>query len=53
MSGGAFGRFDAGSAKQLGDLLRAVSVFAAGGITALQCRNDEASRLLLTQMRKS
>ena len=52
MSGGAFGRFDAGSAKQLGDLLKAVGVFAAGGVIALQGRNDPASTLLLAQMRK-
>ena len=49
-SNGAFGRFNAGSAKQLGELLRAVSVFAAGGITALQKRTDPASTLLLKQM---
>ncbi|MCG8554938.1 MAG: VWA domain-containing protein [Proteobacteria bacterium] len=32
---GAYGRFDAGSARQLRDLLRAVAVYAAGGRTAL------------------
>jgi hypothetical protein len=35
LSGGAYCRFDAGSAKQLRELLRAVAVFAAGGRAAL------------------
>jgi hypothetical protein len=35
LSGGAYCRFDAGSADQLRDLLRAVAVFAAGGQRAL------------------
>ncbi len=35
LSGGAFCRFDAGSAKQLRDLLSAVAVYAAGGRKAL------------------
>jgi hypothetical protein len=35
LSGGAYCRFDAGSAEQLRDLLRAVAVFAAGGQRAL------------------
>ena len=35
LSGGAFCTFDAGSAKQLRDLLSAVAVFAAGGRPAL------------------
>lgn len=52
-SGGAFGRFSTGSAKQLGDLLRAAAVVAARGVTALQGRNDPASTLLLAQMSKS
>ena len=51
MSGGAFGRFDAGGVKQLGGLLRAVAVFAAGGMTALEGRGDQASLLLLKQIK--
>jgi hypothetical protein len=35
LSGGAYCRFDTGSAQQLRDLLRAVAVFAAGGMAAL------------------
>ena len=31
-TGGAYGRFDAGAAEQLGELLKAVAVFATGGI---------------------
>ena len=33
---GAYQRFDQGSAKQLGELLRAVAVFATGGVAALE-----------------
>jgi hypothetical protein len=51
-SGGAYARFNAGGIKQLGDLLRAVASFATGGIAALAGRKDEASTLLLAQMRK-
>jgi hypothetical protein len=51
-SGGAYGRFDAGAAAQLGELFRAVAAFAAGGIKALEGRTDEASRLLIEQMRR-
>ena len=35
LSHGAYCRFDAGSAHQLGELLRAVAAYAAGGIKAL------------------
>ena len=30
-------RFDPGAARQLAELLRAVAVYAAGGMTALRC----------------
>jgi hypothetical protein len=36
LSGGAYCRFDAGSAQALRDLLRAVAAFAAGGLPALE-----------------
>jgi hypothetical protein len=52
LSGGAYGRFDAGGVKQLGDLLRAVASFAAGGLTALAARKDQASVLLLEQLKE-
>jgi hypothetical protein len=35
LSGGAYGRFDAGAAKQLRDFMAATAAFAVGGITAL------------------
>jgi hypothetical protein len=49
-SGGAFGRFDAGGVKQLGELLRAVALYTTGGLAALVGRTDAASVLLLSQM---
>ena len=33
---GAYCRFDPGAARQLAELLRAVAVYAAGGMTALR-----------------
>jgi hypothetical protein len=51
LSHGAYGRFDAGAAQQLGELLRAVAVFAAGGMTALAARQDTGAIKLLSQMR--
>jgi hypothetical protein len=52
VSGGAYGRFDSRAAKQLGELLKAVALFAVGGTTALEGRKDAASMLLLGQMRR-
>jgi hypothetical protein len=51
LSNGAFGRFDAGGARQLGELLRAAAAFATGGLVALQKRSDAGSVLLLQQMK--
>ena len=50
-SGGAYCPFDAGSAHQLTELLRAVAVYAAGGLKALQdySRNAGGKTLLLTR----
>ena len=52
---GAACRFDAGSAKQLKDLLTAVAVYAAGGHKALlalsQSKSSSGAQLLLSQMR--
>src|SRR5262247_3288034 len=51
---GAYCRFDAGSARQLGELLRAAAVFAAGGIKALadlSGRKQAGAQKLLAQMR--
>jgi hypothetical protein len=49
---GAYCRFDSGSARQLGELLRAVAAFAAGGTKALEGRKEASSVKLLTQMKK-
>ena len=51
-TGGAYGRFDAGAAHELGGLLRAAAAFAIGGAQALEGRKDEASTLLLGQMKR-
>jgi hypothetical protein len=53
LTGGAYGKFDAGSARRLEALLRAAAAYAAGGPGALQLQADrsEAARLLLHQMR--
>lgn len=54
LTGGAWCRFDAGSADQLRDLLSAVAVYASGGRKALADLSKETSgnaRLLLEQIR--
>ena len=48
---GAYCRFDPGAARQLAELLRAVAVFAAGGISALENRRDAGAVKLLSQMK--
>jgi hypothetical protein len=51
VTGGAHARFDAGAARQLGELLKAVAAFATGGLKALEGRKDAASTLLLGRLR--
>jgi hypothetical protein len=51
LTNGAYGKFDAGAARQLGELLRAVAAFAAGGITALANQNTDSARKLLGQLK--
>ena len=51
LSGGAYGKFDAGAAKQLAELLRAVAAFAVGGITALADQGTDSAPKLLGQMK--
>lgn len=53
LSGGAWCRFDAGAADQLGELLQAVAVYAAGGRAALEKISAPGGpgRLLLEQLR--
>jgi hypothetical protein len=48
---GAYGRFDSGAARQLIELLRAVAVFAVGGVAALAARQDVGAVKLLQQLR--
>ena len=48
---GAYCRFDPGAARQLAELLKAVAVYATGGLTALAGRKDAGAIKLLTQLR--
>ncbi len=51
---GAYCRFDIGAAHQLGELLRAVAAYAAGGIKALavlSAKRSEGARQLLAQLK--
>ena len=48
---GAYYRFDTGAARELAELLRAVAVYAAGGMTALAARGDAGAVKLLSQMK--
>lgn len=48
---GAYCRLDAGAARQFGELLRAVAVFAVGGVAALAARQDTGAVRLLQQLR--
>jgi hypothetical protein len=48
---GAYCQFDPGAAHKLSELLRAVAVFAAGGMTALAARQDAGAVKLLSQMK--
>jgi hypothetical protein len=48
---GAYCRFDPGAARQLAELLRAVAVYATGGMTALAARHGTGAAKLLAQLR--
>jgi hypothetical protein len=48
---GAYCHFDPGAARQLAELLRAVAVYAAGGMAALAARHDAGAVKLLSQMK--
>jgi len=48
---GAYCRFDPGAARQLAELLRAVAVFAAGGLAALADQHSDSAVKLLSQLR--
>src|SRR6516162_4829079 len=49
---GAYCRFDKGSARQLGDLLKAVAAFATGGMPALAAQHNASAIKLLSQLEK-
>jgi hypothetical protein len=49
---GAYCRFDSGAAQQFAQLLRAVAIYAAGGLTALAARSDAGAIKLITQLSK-
>ena len=51
LTGGAYARFDANAAGQLGQLLRAAAVYAAGGLKAL-AGSGARGRLLLEQLKQ-
>jgi hypothetical protein len=54
LSRGAYSRFDAGAAQELGELLRAVAAYAAGGrkaLAALSLRRSAAAGRLLAQLK--
>jgi len=51
LTGGAYRRFDPGAAKQLGELLKAVALFAVGGRAALEGRSDAGSLRLIGRLK--
>jgi len=48
---GAYSRFDPGAARQLAELLKAVAVFATGGLTVLADQHNAGAVKLLSQLR--
>jgi hypothetical protein len=48
---GAYCRFNQGAARELAELLRAVAVFATGGMAALAARHDAGAVKLLAQLK--
>lgn len=51
LTGGAFAKFDVDAATKLGELLRAVAAFVAGGTRALGNLRTEGARKLLGQLK--
>jgi hypothetical protein len=51
LSHGAYSKFSPGSARELAELLRAVAVFATGGLTALADLRTDSARKLLGQLK--
>jgi hypothetical protein len=52
ITGGASCKFDSGASWRLAELLKAVAVFATGGLKALAGQKSETATLLLTQLKK-
>jgi hypothetical protein len=52
LTNGAHCQFNAGAARELAELLRAVAAFAVGGIAALADLRTDSARKLLGQMKK-
>jgi len=51
LSSGAYCKFNPGSVRELGELLRAVATFAAGGVSALTDLRTDGARKLLGQLK--
>jgi hypothetical protein len=51
LTNGAYAKFDAGAAAQLGELLRAIAAFACGGLSALSDLRTDAARKLIAQLK--
>jgi len=51
LTNGAYSRFSPGAARELAELLRAVAVFATGGLTALADLRTDSTRKLLRQLK--
>ena len=51
LTGGAYARFDVSAARQLGELLRSVALYASGGVGALEHMRDAGAIKLLGQLR--
>jgi len=51
LSNGAYFQFDNNAARELAELLKAVAVYATGGVKALESASGRASRLLIEQLK--
>ena len=51
LTNGAYLHFNAGTARQLAELLRAIATFAVGGMTALEAANNPSAVKLLAALR--
>jgi hypothetical protein len=51
LTNGAYLHFNAGAARQLAELLRAIATFAVGGVTALEAANNPSAIKLLAALR--